>query len=55
MNQQNNDKNNSIEDYLTGPRKKKRDFIIIAANSNKANDIATNALDFFVRSSILHT
>ena len=46
MNQQNNDKNNSIEDYLTGPRKKKRDFIIIAANSNKANDIATNALDF---------
>ena len=45
MNQSNNEKN-TIEDYLTGPRKKKRDYVILASNSNHTNELKANIYDF---------
>ncbi len=45
MNQSSNEKN-TIEDYLTGPRKKKRDYVILASNSSNTNDLKANISDF---------
>ena len=45
MSQQSNDKT-SIEDYLTGPRKKKKDHVILAANSSKSSSLSANTMDF---------
>ena len=45
MNQSNNEKN-TIEDYLTGPRKKKRDYVILASNSSRTNELKVNITDF---------